>query len=112
METIVLVIHLILALAIIGLVLIQKSSGGGLGIGGGGGMGDFASARGTANLLTKLTTYFAFAFFTTSLSLAWLATNRGETGVLDALEADQIQIEVPVEATPATIPEPEVPVAE
>lgn len=89
METIILVIHLIIALAIIGLVLIQRSAGGGLGIGGGGGMGDFASARGTANALTRMTTYLAFAFFCTSLMLAWLATNQSETGLLDAIEAEQ-----------------------
>jgi len=84
METVVLVIHLILALAIIGLVLIQRSSGGGLGIGGGG-MGDFATARSTANMLTKMTTLFAFAFFITSLLLAWLAGNNREVSVLDSL---------------------------
>lgn len=108
METIILVIHLILALAIIGLVLIQRSSGGGLGIGGGGGMGDFASAKGTANTLTKLTTYFAIAFFATSLSLGYMAANNGETGVLDSLETETA-IEIPVETAPE---EPEVPVAE
>ena len=108
METVVLVIHLILALAIIGLVLIQRSSGGGLGIGGGGGMGDFATARGTANALTKMTTYCAIAFFCTSLTLAYMASNHGEGGVLDALEGEEAAIEVPVE-TPVS--EPEVPTA-
>ncbi len=111
METVILVIHLILALSIIGLVLVQRSSGGGLGIGGGGGMGDFASARGTANTLTKLTTYFAIAFFATSLTLGYMAGHRGDDGVLDAFEnAVEAEIEVPVEATPVI--EPEVPVGE
>jgi len=109
METIILVIHLILALAIIGLVLIQRSSGGGLGIGGGGGMGDFASARGTANALTKMTTYLAIAFFGTSLTLAYLAGHNGETTVLDALDNPTAAIEVPVDSAPE---EPSVPVAE
>lgn len=108
METIILVIHLILALSIIGLVMIQRSSGGGLGIGGGG-AGDFASAKGTANVLTKLTTYFAIAFFATSLSLGYIAANNDEGGVLDALEAQEAVVEVPVEVAPA---EPSVPVAE
>jgi len=110
METVILVIHLILAVSIIGLVLVQRSSGGGLGIGGGGGMGDFASARGTANTLTKLTTYFAIAFFATSLTLGYMAGHQGGEGVLDALENTvDAQIEVPVETAPA---EPEVPVGE
>lgn len=108
METIILVIHLILAMAIIGLVLIQRSSGGGLGIGGSGGAGDFASAKGTANTLTKLTTYFAVAFFATSLSLGYIAANNNDGGVLDSLETETA-IEVPVDVAPA---EPEVPVAE
>lgn len=86
METIVLVIHLILAVSIIGLVLIQRSSGGGLGIGGGG-MGDFATARSTATTLTKLTTYIAIAFFGTSLTLAYLASNHGKTSILDNIES-------------------------
>jgi preprotein translocase subunit SecG len=108
METIVLVIHLILASAIIGLVLVQRSSGGGLGIGGGG-AGDFATARGTANALTKMTTWCAIAFFATSLTLAWLATNAGETGVLDSLDDDIVinemiapPVEVEVEPTVPT----------
>ena len=96
METVVLVIHLILALAIIGLVLIQRSSGGGLGIGGGG-MGDFATARSTANMLTKMTTLFAFAFFITSLLLAWLAGNTREASVLDSLGATPIVQEQGIE---------------
>lgn len=114
METVVLVIHLILALAIIGLVLLQRSSGGGLGIGGGGGMGDFASARGTANTLTRVTTYLAFAFFCTSLMLAWLATNNQQTGLLDAIEAEQQAVlptvDIPIEVE-AEIPEADVPAA-
>ncbi len=109
METVVLIIHLIIALAIIALVLMQRSTGGGLGIGGGGGMGDFASARGAANALTKLTTYFAFAFFCTSLILAYLAgQGSSSSSVLDALDEDQVTpaVEVPVEPS---VPEPEVP---
>lgn len=113
METIVLVIHLILAVTIIGLVLIQRSSGGGLGIGGGG-AGDFATARSTANALTKMTTGFAIAFFGTSLTLAWLAGHDGKTGVLDALESEQAQLEESITIEPdVNVPaEPDVPVSQ
>ena len=76
MEAVLLVIHLMLALAIIALVLLQQSEGGGLGIGGGGGMGGLATARGTANLLTRLTTIFAIIFMITSLGLAIMAKQR------------------------------------
>lgn len=74
MESVVLVIHLILAVGIIGLVLIQRSEGGGLGIGGGGGgIGNLATAQGAASALTRLTAIFAAGFFVTSLTLAVLA---------------------------------------
>lgn len=90
MEAVVLVIHLFLALAIIGLVLIQRSEGGGLGIGGGGGgMGNLATARGTANLLTRATAICALGFFCTSLILGIMAggDSRNKQGILDALSA-------------------------
>ena len=53
MITIILIIHIILAIGIICLVLMQKSEGGGLGIGGSQ-SGGFMTARGTANALTMV----------------------------------------------------------
>jgi len=70
MQTVVVVIHLMVVLAMIGVVLLQRSEGGGLGIGGGGG---FMSSRGTANVLTRATAILAGAFFVTSLALSILA---------------------------------------
>lgn len=78
METIVLVIHLILAIALVGVVLLQRSEGGGLGIGGGGAGGGLMSVRGTANLLTRATGILAAAFMATSLILAIMAGNQTE----------------------------------
>lgn len=85
MQEVILIIHLILAVTIIVLVLLQRSSGGGLGVGGGsGGLGDFATARSTANALTKATTICAFLFFATSLSLAYIAKGSiGQRGLLE-----------------------------
>ena len=98
MQPVVLVIHLILALAIIGLVLIQRSEGGGLGIGGGGGgLGGLASAKGTANALTRATAICAAAFFCTSILLGILA-GRESTARQDLLKS--ITSDIPaVEAT-------------
>ena len=75
MTAVVIVIHLMLAIAMILVVLIQQSEGGGLGIGGGsgGGMGGFMTGRATANLLTRATAVIAAAFMATSLLLAILA---------------------------------------
>jgi preprotein translocase subunit SecG len=70
MQTVLIVIHLMIVLALVGVVLIQRSEGGGLGIGGGSG---FMSARGTANALTRTTAILATLFFITSLALGVLA---------------------------------------
>jgi preprotein translocase subunit SecG len=75
MEIILLVVHMLLAVALIGIVLIQRSEGGALGIGGGGGggMSGFLTGRATANLLTRATAVLAALFFITSLGLTWLS---------------------------------------
>lgn len=67
MQTILIVIHLLVVLALVGVVLLQRSEGGGLGIGGGSG---FMTARGAANALTRATALLAVAFFATSLALS------------------------------------------
>ena len=76
MELILLIIHLFLAIALVGVILLQKSEGGALGIGGGGGMGGFLTARGAANLLTRTTAILATLFICTSLALALMASNK------------------------------------
>ncbi len=82
MNNVLLVIHLLIAITMIGVVLLQRSEGGGLGIGGGGGggggMGGFLTGRGTANLLTRTTAILAAAFMVTSVTLTILAGTSGE----------------------------------
>ena len=74
METLVLTIHILIALGLVGSVLLQRSEGGGLGIGGGGGAGGgFMTARGTANFMTRVTAVLATCFFATSIILAIMA---------------------------------------
>jgi preprotein translocase subunit SecG len=83
MATVLLVIHIMIALALIGVVLLQRSEGGALGIGGGG--GGFMTGRGAANLLTRVTAGLAAAFFATSLLLSLVATRTGAPrSILDA----------------------------
>jgi preprotein translocase subunit SecG len=89
METIILVIHMLIGVALVGVVLMQKSEGGlgGLGGGGGGGgasggMGGLLGNRQTANLLTRSTGVLALAFMVTSIGLAILANDGGGTGTL------------------------------
>lgn len=83
MENVVLIIHLLLALSLIGVVLLQRSEGGGLGIGGGGGV---MSARGAATALGKVTWILAIAFISTSILLTVIAARNAEgTSVVDRI---------------------------
>ncbi len=89
MQTVILVIHLLLALGMIAVILVQRSEGGGLGIGGSGG-GNFGvmSSRSAANLLTRTTAILAGAFMITSLALALLSnTHTQPTSILDQAPA-------------------------
>ena len=71
MATVLLIVHLMIAMGLVGVVLLQRSEGGGLGIGGG--SGGFMTGRGTANLLTRTTAALAALFFVTSISLTLVA---------------------------------------
>ena len=97
MENVVLIVHLILALGIIGAVLLQRSEGGGLGIGGGG--GGAMSSRPALSGMGKLTWAFAIAFICTSIALTVLAAQRSATGSV----VDRMGVEAParVEEAPA-----------
>lgn len=84
MQNVVLIIHLLLALSLIGVVLLQRSEGGGLGIGGGA-MGPQAG-RPPLTGLAKLTWGFAIAFICTSLTLTVIAAQQSaDTSVLDRI---------------------------
>ncbi|EXL04070.1 preprotein translocase subunit SecG [Aquamicrobium defluvii] len=93
METVLIVIHLMIVLALVGVVLVQRSEGGGLGIGGGSG---FMTARGAANALTRATAILAAAFFITSLGLSILARYGSKpTDILDRVPAATQQQNAP-----------------
>ena len=89
MENVVLVIHLILALGLIGIVLIQRSEGGGLGLGGGGGGGAGRSGRPASTPLAKVTWFFAVGFVITSISLTVIAArNANSDSVIERLGSE------------------------
>ncbi|MGC2410760.1 MAG: preprotein translocase subunit SecG [Methyloceanibacter sp.] len=73
MITVLLVIHIMIAAALIAVVLLQRSEGGALGIGGGGG---FMTGRSAGNALTKTTAVLAAMFFATSLGLTMIAGHQ------------------------------------
>ncbi|MBT7159493.1 MAG: preprotein translocase subunit SecG [Rhodospirillaceae bacterium] len=84
MQEVLLVVHLMLAIAIVITVLLQRSEGGALGMGGGsgggggGGGGGLMTGREAANLLTRSTAVLAACFFATSLTLTIMATGSSE----------------------------------
>ena len=89
MENVILIVHLILALCLIGVVLLQRSEGGGLGLGGGGGGGGLVSSRSAATALGKVTWAFAIAFICTSITLTIIAAqNSAGASVLDRIGSD------------------------
>jgi len=80
-----LIIQLILALFLVILVLLQGSDNEGLGLGGGGGLGGMMSARGSANLLSRLTAITATLFMIMSVILTISASVRSDKNILESL---------------------------
>jgi preprotein translocase subunit SecG len=94
METVVIVIHLMVIIALVAVVLMQRSEGGALGIGGG---GNFMSARGTGNVLTRTTAILAVAFFATSIILTILTRYADRpASILDNVPAANTTAPAPV----------------
>ncbi|SNB61146.1 protein translocase subunit secG [Arboricoccus pini] len=88
MSAIFLVIHIVIAAALVGVILIQRSEGGALGGLGGSNMGGVMTGRSTANLLTRTTAILAALFIATSLALAIFAGHTPRTrSLLDELPA-------------------------
>jgi preprotein translocase subunit SecG len=86
------VLHVVVALAIIGLVLLQHGKGADMGSGfGGGASGSLFGATGSANFLSRTTGVLAALFFILSLALAYVATRRPmeEGGVMDTVRTQK-----------------------
>jgi preprotein translocase subunit SecG len=90
------IVHVLVALAIIGLVLLQHGKGADMGSGfGGGASGSLFGATGSANFLSRSTAILATVFFLLSLALAFVATKgrpvESGGGVMDAVRNQQPQ---------------------
>ena len=83
--TTMIIIQLILALLLVILVLLQGSDNEGLGLGGGGGRGGMMSARGSANLLSRLTALTATLFMIMSVILTISASVSSDRNILESL---------------------------
>lgn len=88
MGTVLLVIHLLIAIFLVAVILLQRSEGGALdGLGGGSGASNFLTARGTGNLLTRTTAILATLFIITSISLSFYykGRNTGNKSLIDSI---------------------------
>ena len=79
------IIQLILAVLLVIFVLLQGSDNEGLGLGGGGGLGGMMSARGSANLLSRLTAITATLFMIMSVILTISASVNSDKNILESL---------------------------
>src|SRR3970282_1572951 len=100
METLLLVIHVLAALALVGLVLLQHGKGADVGAAfGSGASGSLFGASGSANFLSRTTAVLAVIFFVTSLGLTFFSTRKTELkGVMATPPA------APAQSLPAQIP--------
>ena len=98
--SIILLVHILSAIGIIGLVLVQHGKGADMGAAfGSGASGSLFGATGSANFFSRATAILAVVFFLTSLSLAYLASNKPKTsgGVMqDTVQSAPVSTPVPV----------------
>jgi len=108
MEQIILVAHLLVALAIIGLIMLQQGKGADMGASfGAGGAQTLFGSDGSGNVLTKATALLVALFFASSFGLALLANQKSVT-------VDELDLAIPaaVEAELPAVVEEEFPVLE
>jgi preprotein translocase subunit SecG len=111
MQTLLLVVELLVAIALVGVVLLQRSEGGALGMGGGGsGLGGLFSPRGASDTLTRTTVILAAIFFVVCLALNLMVRfAHREASPLDS-SAQSTKITEPAQKAPPKAPSPQVPI--
>lgn len=104
LTNILLVIHIIIAVAIVALILLQQGKGADAGAAfGGGASGTVFGSQGSASFLSRSTAVLAALFFATSLALAYLAGEKAApTSVVDQVKTEQQIEQAPPGATDET----------
>jgi preprotein translocase subunit SecG len=113
LHTVTIVLHVLIASAIVGLVLIQRGKGADAGAGfGAGASGTVFGARGSSSFLSRSTATLAALFFATNLALAYMGGRKAEvpSSVLDRVQQTQQQAPVLPDAPPAVNPAEQQPV--
>ena len=102
METLVVVAHVVIAVALVGLVLIQQGKGADAGAAFGGGASQTVfGSQGSGSFLTRVTTFLAVLFFVTSFTLAVFAKQRAEVAGEAGIPTAQQESTPAEESTPA-----------
>ena len=115
MESVLVVVHLFLAIGLVGLILIQHGKGADMGAAfGSGASATVFGSRGAGNFLSRTTAVLAALFFVTSLALAYFAMQSNEPATLmEGVKPPAVQVQAPAEApvAPAATDLPSVPEA-
>ena len=113
LETVLLVVHLLIAAAICGFVLLQHGKGADMGAAfGSGASGSLFGASGSANFLSRTTAILAAVFFLSSLGLTWFGSRHAgpsgvmQQGVMEKMVPKTSDIPAAPGAPPATAPAP------
>lgn len=107
LESVIIIVHLVMALALVGLVLIQQGKGAEAGASfGSGASATVFGAQGTGSFFSRVTAILATVFFVTSLALAFYAKERSKGG--DELGLPSIQVQQ-VQKTEAAEPRGDIP---
>jgi preprotein translocase subunit SecG len=102
MQSVLIVVHILIVVALIAVVLLQRSEGGALGTGGG--TSSFLTGRGQANALSRATAILGALFFATSLLMSIIAGwSRGPHSILGPGPAAPAGQTAPTPMTPGNI---------
>jgi preprotein translocase subunit SecG len=111
LSVVILVFHVLVAVAVCGLVLLQHGKGADMGAAfGSGSSGSLFGASGSANFLSRSTAILATLFFLTSLGLTWFSMQTPQgTSVMERMKTEQpVAPAVPPAAGGAqSVPQPE-----
>lgn len=111
MESLIIIVHVIAAIAVTALVLLQRGKGAEMGASFGSGASQtMFGASGSGNILTKSTTVFAIIFFITSLGLAVIARQAADTDRLGGTLIEDISQVGMTQNAGETAPDEDVPV--
>lgn len=113
MTTLLLIIHVLVALFLIGIVLLQHGKGADVGATFGGSSQSLFGTEGPVPLLNKITTLAAIVFMGTSISLAYISANKSTGTVMSDVPVQQATVPAPTaDTSPVTIPMPAAETAE